>query len=81
MSEIEKIASKMSQEQLINALALISRNAKNSFKRKQNTSRTEIDAGLVSRAKGTTLVAKSWKATESFNRDIEHIKILLKYIW
>lgn len=81
VSQAEKIASKMSQEELVNALYIVAKSVKNNFNRKEKTSETEIQAGLVSRAKSTTLVAKSYKATRSFNTDIEHMKILLKYIW
>lgn len=81
MSSIEKIAQGMTQEQLINALVLTAKDAKINFKRKEKLVETEASSGVVSRARETTLVANSWKASESYNKDIEHIKIILKYIF
>lgn len=72
---------KLSQEQLVDALAVMAKDLKRSYKRKEKTSETEINAGLVSRAKGTTLVAQSWKATESYYKQLESIKTLISYLW
>lgn len=80
MSEIEKIAQRLPQEQLIHHLAETAKEAKRLYSKSLKASNTEVEAGLVSRAKGTTLVANSYKATRSYNRKIEEIKIILKYI-
>jgi len=81
MSSLEMIASKMNQKELVHALAEVAKSAKKNFERKDRFASTEANSGLVSRAKDTTNVANSWKANQSFNRDIEHAKIILKYIW
>lgn len=78
---MEEIIKKLNQEQLIEAIYQTAKNARTNFKRKERTSIAEISSGLVSRAKSTTLVANSWKATQSFNKDIDHLKILLKYVF
>lgn len=80
-SATEQACEKMSQEQLVNALAEMARELKHAYRRKEKSSMTEINAGLVSRSKGTTLVAQSWKATESYNKRLESIKTLITYLW
>lgn len=69
--------SKLTEAEIVEAICFTAKSLKSNHKRKNKLIETEITSGLVSRARGTTLVANSWKATKSYNTDIEYLKKLI----
>lgn len=68
---------KITEKEIIDIICYTAKSLKANYNRRSKLVENEAKSGLVSRAKGTTMVANSFKATKSYFQDIEYLKQLI----
>lgn len=77
---IENTLKKLSEKEKVWHLAESAKSAVRLLKASEKKMLVEANSPLTSRARQTTLTANAWKARLSFEKKINEIKAILKYI-
>jgi hypothetical protein len=73
-SAFERSLNKLSQDELIELLVTTAKEVKRCYVKSNKSAKTEIQAGLTTRAKSTTLVANSYKAQKVYQTNVDYFK-------